>query len=431
MNQNADLNLVTTMMQTFAQTGSVEQALDEALPVLLDTVKAEAGSLFLHQADKGNLRCAVCVGPVDVTGLEAPVKGSLVGSVWSSGEAKLIADVRDIEDGHYRGADIQSGFQTESTITVPVAFGDTIHGALQAINKKPSAYNNDTSFNLQDMERLNVTASMLGLALTNVKLTDQAVQNRLMARDVDQARSTQSMMLPAPDEDDHIAGLVLPARQLSGDFFSHLKSDDGLLFCLGDVSGKGISAALIMARTATLFDYFARQLRTPDAISRAVNDALIAAGTQGHFVTFVCGSLDQRTGKVTLVNCGHLPLLHLQKDSATREIAASCPPLGILPSGDLTLEVEHITLGGGSLFIYTDGVSEGRLKSDGGHGDDHDDELGLQRLITLLEGGLELGSTAQVERVEAMFTSGYLQTHDDASLLIISGQFGDVKKTTS
>ncbi len=148
---------------------------------------------------------------------------------------------------------------------MPVALGPDRFSVLQAINKKTSrektsrekhireklsgpgqnrADGTGAGFSPADADRLEALARVLGLAIANIKLARQAVQDRLLERDLEQAGQVQKMMLPAAVPGGRLAGLMLPAPalggQLAGDFFSWHETRAGHAFCLGDISGKGM-----------------------------------------------------------------------------------------------------------------------------------------------------------------------------------------------
>ena len=301
-NQLNHLDLLSGLMRRFAETGDAVDGLQWALPYVLETLSAEAGSLFLHRPDEGVLECAVCVGPVDVTGLKVPQDKGLVGRAFTEGQGELVADATK-DKAHFRNADSDSGFQTLSTATAPVQSKDKSFGAIQAINRR----NGDEigNFTKSDLTLLEALAEILALALSNVELTQQAISDQLLQRDLSQAEEAQASLLPAPDPDGFAAGHVIPARQLSGDFFDHMRVGNRLAFCQGDVAGKGITASLMMARSIALFRRLARENTSASTMANAINNEFLDVQSD-KFVTFAVGWLDCDTGDVQFVNCGHV-----------------------------------------------------------------------------------------------------------------------------
>ena len=166
------LDLLSDLMRRFAETGDAIDGLKWALPYVLETLSAEAGSLFLHRADESVLECAVCVGPVDVTGLKVPQDKGLVGRAFTEGVGELVADATK-DKAHFKAADSGTGFQTLSTATAPVKSKDKNFGAIQAINRRDG--DEIGNFAKEDLLLLEALAEILALALSNVQISSCSV----------------------------------------------------------------------------------------------------------------------------------------------------------------------------------------------------------------------------------------------------------------
>ncbi len=195
-------------------------------------------------------------------------------------------------------------------------------------------------------------------------------------RELALAREVQCALLPrrsTPEEG--VLGLNLSARQVSGDFYDHFTARDGWrYFAIADVSGKGMHAALLMAKTSSLFHCLGKGVTDPSALLAMLNRELSENAIRGMFVTMAAGIFDPETGRGRLANAGHLPVLQLRGDGAFREWPASGPPLGVLP--DSRYENLEFRLEEGALYLFTDGVTEARQPGGG--------ELGLGGLKRLI-----------------------------------------------
>jgi serine phosphatase RsbU (regulator of sigma subunit)/anti-sigma regulatory factor (Ser/Thr protein kinase) len=185
-----------------------------------------------------------------------------------------------------------------------------------------------------------------------------------LKRDLAMAAEIQINMLPRsfplyPDRHEFdLYATMLPAREVGGDFYDAFMVDrDHLFFIVGDVSGKGVAAALFMARAMTLFRVEAAQSRAPHRILRRVNDKLAENNDRCMFVTVNCGVLDARTGGITYSNAGHgAPLL----GNAAGFRFADVPPgmaIGLMPESVFT-SMECRLAPGETFLLYTDGVTE-------------------------------------------------------------------------
>ena len=182
------------------------------------------------------------------------------------------------------------------------------------------------NFTNADLTLLEALAGNLALALSNVELT-KAISDQLLQRDLAQAEEAQASLLPA-DPDGFAAGHVIPARQLSGDFFDHMRVGNRLAFCQGDVAGKGITASLMMARSIALFRRLARQEYSASEMANTINNEFLDVMSD-KFVTFAVGWLDCDTGDVQFVNCGHGAAIIVRKDTDKLIPLNQTIPLGL------------------------------------------------------------------------------------------------------
>src|SRR5690606_38253973 len=174
------------------------------------------------------------------------------------------------------------------------------------------------------------------------------------------AAEIQRDLLPQPSRRDFpVHGINIPARSVSGDFYDILRLPDGRIwFNVGDVSGKGMNAALLMAKTSSLFRCLAKSAEHPGQLLNAINSELCETNSRGMFVTMVGGLFDPATGIVHLTNAGHEPPLHFDfRTERFTPIPADGPPLGIAPgiAGPEGFPVTEWNLAGGMLYIFTDG----------------------------------------------------------------------------
>ena len=407
-NQLDHLDLLSGLMRRFAQTGDAVDGLQWALPYVLETLSAEAGSLFLHRAEESVLECAVCVGPVDVTGLKVPQDKGLVGRAFTEGVGELVADATK-DKAHFKAADSGSGFQTLSTATAPVKSKDKSFGAIQAINRRDD--DEIGNFSAADLTLLEALAEILALALSNVELTQQAISDQLLQRDLSQAEEAQASLLPAPDPDGFAAGHVIPARQLSGDFFDHMRVGDKLAFCQGDVAGKGITASLMMARSIALFRRLARQNFSAAEMANAINNEFLDVASD-KFVTFAVGWLDCATGDVRFVNCGHGAAIIVRNGTEALDmIESQTVPLGLIPYADEELKEHELNILDAHMFLTTDGITEAEFKGR---------EVGSSGLASLSRRLPGQSAVDKVRGIISLFEQGKLSTHDDATILVIT-----------
>jgi len=352
------LELLAEMGRDFASGRDLDETLRNAVIRITDYVEAEAGALFMLTDGALKLRCNACVGPIEITGLEIGADQGIVGFCVQNDAGKIVRDVTT--DPNFNAAvDDETGFKTRSILCAPMSVKGERLGAIELINKRGG----DGLFDDDDLNLLQALASSAALAVLNARMAAQLVEQERVKRELELAAEIQRSLLPPPsDAANPVQGVNVPARVVSGDFYDHYTLDDGrIAFTLGDVSGKGMNAALMMAKTASLLRCLGKSIKEPGRLLTLVNAEVCETATRGMFVTLVHGIYDPGSGHVRLANAGHEPPLILSADGEYRAIEAEAPPLGIAPFliEDEGFPETEFDLAGGRLFIFTDGVTEG------------------------------------------------------------------------
>lgn len=164
---------------------------------------------------------------------------------------------------------------------------------------------------------------------------------------------------PFPERKDiDLYAKLIPAKEVGGDLYDFFVQDGCLYFTVGDVSGKGVPASLLMAVTRSLFRNMASHLKSPAAIVSSLNDSLAESNESGMFVTLFVGVLDLKSGMLTYCNAGHNPPVRTETDG-TAGFLDMIPnlPLGVIEGFPYQEQVEPFGRGA-MLFLYTDGVTE-------------------------------------------------------------------------
>lgn len=234
------------------------------------------------------------------------------------------------------------------------------------------------------------------------------------------AHDIQMSMLPKtfppyPERNDiDIAGSLTPAKDVGGDLFDFYIRDEKLFFCVGDVSGKGVPASLVMAVTRSLFRNVSAHESEPSQIMKTLNDALVENNETSMFVTLFVGVLDLDTGLLRYCNAGHdSPLLI--GDGVGMLPCDSNLPLGVMPGWAYSLQeidIKSQTV----IFIYTDGLTEAEDMSQNLFGDQRTIEVAEQ----VLAEGEHVPSTIIKRMTQAVKTFvGNAEQSDDLTMLAI------------
>jgi len=251
--------------------------------------------------------------------------------------------------------------------------------------------------------------------LTVTTTAKERIQSELkLATDI-QASLLPRIFPPFPDRKDiELFALMDPAKEVGGDFYDFFFLDDHrICLVIGDVSDKGVPAALYMMVAKTLLKSEALRDANPAEILERTNSILALDNESSMFVTVFCAILDTDTGQLACANAGHLPPVIQQVDGTTTCHSFS-PGFVLGPMPDISYKTELITLQPGELFLlYTDGVNEAV---------NHDlEEYGEHRLITCIK-GCPAGSPEQIiqalrDEVES-FANGAPQS-DDITMLAV------------
>ncbi len=241
---------------------------------------------------------------------------------------------------------------------VPMLVGKEARGvvSLQNLDK-------GHAFSKSDIDLLMTLSNSMSLSLENARLFSETERLlKLVEDELKIARRTQSSILPPrlPRRRGYDFGaLIYPVRAVSGDFydFIHL-GGERLGLVIGDVSDKGMPAALIMALTFSLLRALSESTADPYATLLGVNRYLLKMNASGMFVTLLYGILDYRTGCLKYARAGHLPPVILDTEGKVMEIDVDAgQPLGLFE--DVELDVQQVTIPrGGLALLFSDGLSE-------------------------------------------------------------------------
>jgi sigma-B regulation protein RsbU (phosphoserine phosphatase) len=188
---------------------------------------------------------------------------------------------------------------------------------------------------------------------------DKAKESIRMESELEVASNIQMSMIPKkfpeiPNID--LYASVSPAKEVGGDLYDFFQKDDILFFCIGDVSGKGIPASLLMTVTTSQFRTVSRYMSQPDQIVMAINNQMAEGNDTHMFVTLFVGCLDLKTGHLAYCCGGHNPPLLIDTDVKRLPISFKLP-VGAIKGMKYVLQETQITPGT-TLFLYTDGLTE-------------------------------------------------------------------------
>jgi sigma-B regulation protein RsbU (phosphoserine phosphatase) len=409
-NVSGHLELLSTMSGHLAVTLNIKETIQKALDLIVQFVKAEGGALFLLSDKDDSLVCKACAGPIDIRGISLQAGEGIVGQCVAENSSRIVRDVQ--QDPNFdHSVDDSTGFQTRSILCTPMTVHMEKIGAIELVNKQDGS----GLFSDMDLLMLQTLASAAALAIRNARMAEDLVEQERVTRELELATEMQRSLLPAPRPAPFpVCGINLPAYEMSGDFYDFFELNDGrIYFSLGDVSGKGMDAALLMSKTSSLFRCLGKTLHEPHVLLATINRELCETAIHGMFVTMACGLLDPATGEVQLASAGQEPPLLHARDGSFTPIPASAPPLGIMPliAENGGIRKETFNLDGGTLYIFTDGVTEGDLK-DGS-------QLGIDGFKKIIRERIDLPVAERIAAIVSVLGDSERKRHDDITLIAI------------
>ncbi|MGA3041426.1 MAG: SpoIIE family protein phosphatase, partial [Bryobacteraceae bacterium] len=246
-------------------------------------------------------------------------------------------------------------------------------------------------------------------------LAQKQETERRAAQELDIAKQVQARLFPQeqpPLRTLEYAGACVQARQVGGDYYDFLSlGRDRVGLVIGDIAGKGIAAALLMANLqANLRSQCAIALDQPRRFLCSVNQLFYENTADSAYATLFFAEYDDRTRRLRYANCGHLPALLLRRDGTLERLDSTCSVLGLFKEWDCTID-ERILLPGDTLALYTDGVTEAFNEAE--------EEFGDQRLIAALRRHRKQSAPATVASIvdEVRKFSPHEQ-YDDITLIV-------------
>ena len=247
-----------------------------------------------------------------------------------------------------------------SAVISPIKTHDKLRGYLTAVKKGSAIFNED------DIEAINTFSDYASVAIENSMLLEQSIEKERLEKELDVAREIQRKILPEKNpqlEGISISSVFIPAFEVGGDYYDFFKLDNNKIgFIIADVSGKGISAAFIMAEIKGIFESLCKTLSRPKEILINANEILLTTLDKKTFVSAAFGVLDLNQNTLHLARAGHCPLL-MVRDGIATNLKPSGIALGISESDFFSETLEEISLDlkeQDILVLYTDGITEAK-----------------------------------------------------------------------
>lgn len=409
--RNELLALISKVGITLLSSRGLQETLNQIASLVFEAVPAERCVIMLRDKENsGGMEIAVARDRDSEEQIEeVRISRTVMDEVMKNGKSVLTSDAQ--HDPRY-ASQTMALLGIRSVLAVPLSVSETeVFGIVYADSPTTSS-----TFGEDHLNILTTLASVASIRVENAKLVEERFERERMERELELATEIQQTFQPSspPVVDGYeFQGISFSCYEIGGDYYDFIAKKDGkMLIALGDVSGKGTAAALLMSSLhAAIHAQVAANVSLKTSVE-AINLYLAENTPSNRFITLFIAVLDPSTGNVEYINAGHNPPLIGRADGTVEQLESGGFPLGILPQAEY--EIGHAALGEGeSLVIYSDGVTEANNLAE--------DEFGIERLIEVVGKNITASAAGMRDKVEFSL-SAFTQTapaNDDITLVIV------------
>ena len=365
-----DLAIVTQMNQEFAKSLDLKETLQNSLEVIIKRINAQAANIFLIDDKSQTFQCIASKHQAYLEDFEIPITQGVMGKAAVIKKCIRVGDVRkDVREiaEFYFDLDNKTNFTTYSVLCSPLIVSDECIGVIHCLNKKTD----NKLFEENDRKLLETLSGPAALAINNAKMAKDLVEKNRMHKEIEIVGEIQKTLLSQNKKENFpIAGINIPAKVVSGDFYNFAELSEGVYgFGVADVSGKGIKSSLLMSKASSLYRCLSKTNFSAAGLLNILNTEICETTSRGMFVTMLIGIYDSNKKELTLSNAGHEPPLIYSKEGNFSNFEEAGPPLGIAPK--FKFKETKIKFSNSSMYIFTDGITEikdskgNMLESDG------------------------------------------------------------------
>jgi serine phosphatase RsbU (regulator of sigma subunit)/pSer/pThr/pTyr-binding forkhead associated (FHA) protein len=405
------LGLISKVGVALLSSSGLDDTLNQVATLVFEAVPAERCVIMLRDENaEGGMKIMVArLRGKDEPIEEVRISRTVMDEVLKNGKSVLTSDAQH---------DPKFASQTmvllgiRSVLAVPLSVDErNIFGIIYA-----DSPTHEATFTEEHLDILTTLASVASIRVENATLLDERIQRERMERELELATEIQQRFQPsAPPKMDgyEFQGISFSCYEIGGDYYDFIPLHDGrMIIALGDVSGKGTAAALLMSSLhAAIHGQVSAKSSLHETVD-SVNRYLAENTPANRFVTLFIAELDPSAGTLKYINAGHNPPLVGRSNTEIEQLSSGGFPLGILPSADY--EVGETALAPGeALIIYSDGVSEANNPKE--------EEFGMDRLADVVRRNLSASAAGIRDKVESAL-SAFTQTapaNDDITLVIV------------
>ena len=354
---NQDLAIITQMNQEFATSLDLNETLQTALEVIIKRINAQAANIFLIDEKKQVFQCIASKYQSYLDEYEIPLTQGVMGKAVLQRKCIRVGDVRkDVREiaEFYFDLDNKTNFTTYSVLCSPLIAANECIGVIHCLNKKTSS----KLFEENDRKLLETLSAPAALAIRNAKMAKELIDKNRMQKEIEIVGEIQKTLLSQnKDENFPIAGINIPAKVVSGDFYNFSEIAKGIYgFGVADVSGKGIKSSLLMSKASSLYRCLSKTIFSTSDLLNLLNKEICETAARGMFVTMLIGIYDSNKKELLLSNAGHEPPLVIDNEQKFSNFSEAGPPLGI--TSKIKYKETTTDFSDSSMYIFTDGITE-------------------------------------------------------------------------
>jgi phosphoserine phosphatase RsbU/P len=406
------LALISKVGVTLLSSATLNDTLENIVSLVFEAVPADRCLIMMRDAGSTELKVPVArlrsrAGEVG----EIRVSRNVLEEVVMRGKSVLTSDAQH-DPRFASGTVVLQGVR--SVLAVPLGVEEKVFGIIYA--DSPIA---EGRFTEDHLKVLTTLASVAAIRVENARLMEARLEQERLERELQLAMEIQQRLQPtAPPQIGgyELQGISFPCYEIGGDYYDFIQRDNGrLVIALGDVSGKGTAAALLMS---SLHAAIHAQANSHDSLVdtiSAVNRYLADNIPSNRFVTLFCAELDPESGALSFLNAGHNPPLIVHAAGTVEQLASGGLPLGIKRDADYR-EGRTQLQPGDVMVIYSDGVTEAQSPTG--------EEFGPTRLYEVVSRNVEASAAGLRDRIESALTKFAQGTRagDDITLVIVKRQ---------
>lgn len=387
--------------------------LDEVLEVIMDLVfeaiPAERGFLMLLEGEAKDLVSKVVRDLKQSYGGKISLSRSIARSVVENRQSVLTTDAQTDERFMMKESIVLQGIH--SAMCVPLWNNREVIGLIYV-----DTLNAARTFSQEDLKLLTLLSNIAAVKIENSKLFEHTIEKQRMEKELKNASEIQRKLLPVGTpifEGYEVTGYNDPCREVGGDYYDFVPRQPGRLgFAIGDVSGKGMGAALLMATVRASFRAHLEVPCTIQGLVASLNESIVQSANSNNFVSFFYGEIDGPTGRFQCVNAGHNPPVLMRAGGEVDRLKADGLILGVF-SGARYKQSESALGPGDILVAFSDGVTE--TQNEAG------EEFGEERLIDLLRQNRAAPAPVirDLVRENVRRFAGTTPQYDDITLLVL------------